>query len=281
MSTIWTIARLTFREALRRKIVLAALILGIAFLFLYGLGFHFIQQDFTNAEAPRFSEVTVRTQAYNFILMAGMYVVNFLGIAIAALITSDSLSGEIQSGTIQAVATKPIQRSGIVLGKWLGNAILLCMYLALMGGGVLLILLALANYQPPNGLVGLALIYLNSITIMSLTLAFSSSLSTLATGGAVFGAFGLAFLGGWVERIGSLLGNQTAVNLGIFSSLLLPTETVWNKAGTLMASPFLRATDLGPFSSSSQPSTLMLIYAGLYLLGALGIAIHRFNQRDL
>ena len=41
MST-FTIARLTFLEAARRKILLAALLLGLLFLIIYGLGFHFL-----------------------------------------------------------------------------------------------------------------------------------------------------------------------------------------------------------------------------------------------
>ncbi|HEX9019312.1 MAG TPA: ABC transporter permease subunit, partial [Anaerolineaceae bacterium] len=234
MNTIITIAKLTFREALRRKIVLAALVLGLAFLIIYGIGFHFIRQDLYRPSLTRFSPDVVRQQAYNTLLMAGLYAVNFLVIAIGALITADSLAGEIQSGTIQAIVTKPIRRSEVVLGKWLGNAYLLLLYILFMAGGVMLNVLVQAGYAAPNWLAGLALIYFNSLIIMSLTMAFSSAFSTLATGGAVFGAFGLAFIGGWVERIGSALNNDTAINLGIFSSLLLPSEAMWNKATSLM-----------------------------------------------
>src|SRR5512141_3095822 len=117
MNTIYTIAQLTFREAIRRKIVLAALILGVAFLLLYGLGFHYSQQEFAaNAMRYRTTTAAVRNQAYNILFLAGMYVVNFLAIATAALVTADSLAGEIQSGTIQAIITKPVRRSEIVLG---------------------------------------------------------------------------------------------------------------------------------------------------------------------
>ena len=281
MNTILTMAQLTFREAIRRRIVLAALILGIAFLFVFDLGFHFIQQDLASNTFARARAEVVRGQAYNLIMMAGMYVINFLCIAIAALITADSLAGEIQSGTIQAVVTKPIRRSEVVLGKWLGHAALLLLYLLLMGGGVILSMLVMAGYHPPNWLLGILLIYFNSLIIMSLTLAFSSTLSTLATGGAVFGFFGLAFIGGWVERIGSILNNQTAINLGIFSSLLLPSEAIWNKATTLMTSPLLNMMGMTPFTSASEPSLLMVLYAGLYLLAALSIAIWRFGKRDL
>jgi Cu-processing system permease protein len=282
MNTIFTIAKLTFREAMRRKIVLAALVLGIAFLLLYGLGFHFIGQQLN--EAPvRFRQPTaaMRNQAYNILLLAGMYVVNFLCVAIAALITADSLAGEIQSGTIQSLVTKPIRRAEVVLGKWLGYAALMLLYLLLLGGGTVFVVWLLSRYPAPNWLIGLSLIYFNCLIIMTLTLAFSSSFSTMATGGAVFGAFGLAFIGGWVERIGTFLNNQTAANLGILSSLILPSEAIWSKASGAMTSSLINSMGINPFTSGSEPSTLMLVYAGLYLLVTLGIAIRRFNQRDL
>lgn len=280
MNTVFVIARLTFREAVRRKIVLAALLLGIAFLLIYDVGFYFIQHDFT-ANPNYTPPPRVRFEAYNFMVLAGLYVVNFLCIAISALITADSLAGEIQSGTIQATATKPIRRSMIVVGKWLGQAILLMLYLLLMGGGVILSVLLIVGYSPPGWLPGLALIFFNSLIIMTLTLAFSSTLSTLATGGAVFGAFGLAFIGGWVERIGTFLKNQTAVDLGIFSSLLLPSEAMWNKAASMMTSPLANLSGVTPFTSASEPSALMILYAFVYIVGALLIAIHRFGSRDL
>jgi len=281
MSTILTIARLTFREAVRRKIVVAALVLGIAFLVLYDLGFHFVQIEVARETSFNMPRQRYHMEIFNFLMLAGMYVVNFLCVAIAALITADSLAGEIQSGTIQAVMTKPIRRSEVVAGKWLGHATLLLLYLLLLGGGVILSVWLMAGYTPPNWLPGLAVMYFNGLIILSLTLALSSSLSTLATGGAVFGAYGLAFIGGWVERIGTFLRNQTAMDLGIFSSLLLPSEALWNKASSLMTSPLMNMAGMTPFTSGAEPSTAMLVYAALYLIAALGIAMRQFAKRDL
>jgi Cu-processing system permease protein len=282
MSTILVIARLTFREAMRRKIVLAALLLGIAFLFIFFLGFHFIRQEFTQPGiGGRTPTELMRNQAYNFLILAGLYVVNFLSIAIAALITADSLAGEIQSGTIQSIVTKPILRTSVVMGKWLGHAFLLLLYLTLMGGGVVLGVWLMVQYDTPNWLAGIGLMYFNSLIIMTLTLAFSSTLSTLATGGAVFGAFGLAFIGGWVERIGTILGNQTAVDLGVASSLLLPSEALWSKASILMTSSLANLVGMTPFTSGNEPSNLMIIYAVLYLAAAMAIAARQFGRRDL
>ena len=42
MNSIGILAKLTFREAMRRRIMLAGLVLGILFLVIYSLGLHFI-----------------------------------------------------------------------------------------------------------------------------------------------------------------------------------------------------------------------------------------------
>ena len=149
------IARLTLREVVRRRMVLAAGLLGLAFLLIYNLGFFFLYRDIRASGG--LGPTLARNEFFNFISMAGMYAVNFLGIVMAALIAADTLAGEIGTGTIQAVVTKPLRRAEVVLGKWLGFVILLTLYLTLMGGGVFVSLWAQAGYQAPHVLTGLAL----------------------------------------------------------------------------------------------------------------------------
>src|SRR5215216_7965252 len=143
MSAISIIARLTFREAIRRRIMLAGLVLGIGFLIIYSVGLHFISTSMTQdtaANMPSQSAANVMmSEAMNFFLMAGLYAVTFLSIAMAALLGADTLAGEINSGSIQTIVTKPVRRSDVVFGKWLGFAGLLALYAVLMSGGVVLI----------------------------------------------------------------------------------------------------------------------------------------------
>src|SRR5258707_7698567 len=116
-----TITRLTFLDAVRRRIALSAFVLGVAFLVLYGIGLYFIAYQSGLGDAgvgP--TQAVLRSQVFNFLSLAGMYAVNFLTIAMGALVSADTLAGEIASGTVQAIVTKPVRRSGIVLGKWLG-----------------------------------------------------------------------------------------------------------------------------------------------------------------
>lgn len=283
MKKIWTIARMTFRENVRKRIVLTALVLGLVFLGFFSIGFHLIfdsvikSSQFSNDMMAQ----VARAEASNTLLQAGLYAVTFLSIAMGALLAADTLSGEITSGTIQTIATKPVRRSDVVLGKWLGFAILLALYALLMSGGTVTSVWLQAGYLPSNVWAGLALVYLEALLMMTLALFCSSFLPGLATGGVVFGLYGLAFIGGWVEQIGTYTKNETAVQVGIIISLIMPSESLWRRAAFEMESAVYSMMGFSPFSGNSVPSPLMVGYAVAYLLVILLAAINTFQHRDL
>jgi ABC-type transport system involved in multi-copper enzyme maturation permease subunit len=280
MNPTLIIARLTFREAVRRKIVLTAILLGASFLIIYSIGFHLLSDQISQVSPTSVTDIA-SNEGHNLIFLMGLYAVTFLSIAMAALISADTLAGEINSGTIQSVVTKPIHRSDVVLGKWLGFATLLGLYLLLMAGGITLSLWLQSGYLAPHLLAGIALIYLESLLIMSVALMCSSRLSALATGAVVFGLYGLAFIGGWVEQFGSLFQSQTAINIGIITSLIIPSESLWRRAAYEMQSPLSGVLGISPFGTISVPSILMIVYAVVYLVAATALALRNFNRRDL
>jgi Cu-processing system permease protein len=285
MSAISIIARLTFREAIRRRIMLAGLVLGIAFVIIFSIGIHFILGDITvstaaNMPSPMAANV-MKSEATNGFLMMGLYAATFLSVAMAALLGVDTLAGEINSGTIQTIATKPVRRADVVLGKWLGFAELLGLYVLLLAGGIVLSVFIQTGHTPQNLLIGLVLIYMESILIMTITLMLSAAFPALATGGIVFGLYGLSFIGGWIEEIGSMLQNATAVKVGIVTSLINPSESLWKRAVFEMQSPIMNIFWGSPFRSSSVPSPLMMRYAFLYLIVVLFITVRIFQARDL
>jgi ABC-type transport system involved in multi-copper enzyme maturation permease subunit len=225
--------------------------------------------------------MTALREMYSFLLMAGLYVVNFLVIMMTVLTSVDTLAGEIASGTIQAVVTKPLRRYEIVLGKWLGFAAMLALYVALMGGGVAAVMAALTRYFTPGLWRGLGLMVLEGLTLLSVCVLGGTSLSTLANGVLAFGLYGLAFIGGWIEQIGSLLHNETAVNIGIVSSLFMPSEALWKRAAYEMQSSVSAMIGMSPFASTSVPSPAMIVYAVFYVAVIMALALRRFSRRDL
>ena len=276
----WVIARLTLREALQRKIALGAVLLGIVFLAVYGAGLHFIRQDMTRGiQAPT---ALIANQLYNFLSLSGLYVVNFLFVMMAVLTSVDTIAGEMASGRIHTLASKPLRRWEILIGKWIGFVIMLTLYLLLMGAGVAGVARLVTGYRLPNLLRGLGLIWLNGILMLNVTMYGGTQLSALTNGVLVLAGFGIAFVGGWVEQIGSFLDSQAAVTIGILTSLLMPSEALWKRAAYEMRSLVVETTGFSPFNSgSSVPSALMIGYAGLYALVALGLAVWSLERRDL
>jgi ABC-2 type transport system permease protein len=275
MKNIATITWLTFHEAWRRRMVLIALALSVLFLAIFALGFSLIDRNLP----ARMSEVQRRFN-YNVLLMAGLYVTHFLTVMLAIFASVDTVSGEIASHTIQAIVTKPVRRWQVLLGKWLGYAAMISLYLGLLAGGILVIVYLLVGYRPPNALAGVGLLILEALVLLSLSLLAGTRLSTLSSGVLLFMLYGLAFIGAWVEQIGSFLQSRAAVNIGIITSLVLPIEALWRRAAYLMQPPILSSIP-SPFSGVSPPSAAMVVYALIYAALALLLAMRSFSRRDL
>jgi Cu-processing system permease protein len=278
MNAILTIARLTFQEAVRRRIAAAALVLGILFLLIYGVGVNAIL-----TELQREGE-GLSTQGFliDLIFTMGLYVVNFMLVMMTVLTSVDTLSGEILSGTVHTIAAKPLRRIEIVLGKWVGFVTMLALYFLLMAGGVWLIVRTVGNYEPPNVPNGMALIGLNVLILLSLSFVGGTRLSTLANGTLLFGLYGVAFVGSWIEQIGTMVDNSIATNVGIISSLILPSEALWRSAAYEMRSPVAAIIGITPFSmGDANPSPYFIGYAIFYAAFMLFLAIRLFSQRDL
>jgi len=274
---VWIMAGVTFREAARKKVLWMALAAGAAFLILFATGLHFQAKDFA---AHGISPVLRREISFTMVTM-GLYAVDLLTVLMTILTSIDTLSGEIASGTIQAIATKPISRWQLLLGKWFGFCAMLTAYIAIMVGGVNTITYVTAGVSARHLARGLSLMWMESIVLLSVTFAFATYFSTLTTGVLTLGLHGLAFLGGWIEQFGAITQTSRAVNVGIVASILMPSEALWRRAAFEMQSPLANAMRISPFSTLSVPSLAMVFYAALYLVIALSIAIRRFSRRDL
>jgi ABC-type transport system involved in multi-copper enzyme maturation permease subunit len=275
--TILNIARLTIQEAQRRRILWIGTLMGFLFLIVFGLGFHFIYLDVTENLSPEEFEFP-----FLFLTLAGLYATNFLVIMVAVLVSVATISGEVETHTIESLITKPVYRWEIVLGKWVGFAIIIFFYVLLLPGGLLLIVYVRAGFTMNNVSAGLGLMYLEGLVGLTVSFVGGTRLSTLANGALAFMLYGVAFVGGWVEQVGALLRNETAVDLGILASLIMPSEILWKKASAVFEPRLVTGFEFaGPFAVGSQPSDGMIIYAVIYILLLLGLALRIFSRRDL
>ena len=276
MKQILLVVELTVREAYRRRLVWLGLGLGSAFLVVYGVGLHYIAIDIA-----RYASGTdlYANSGFSMVTMAAYYVVSFLGCVLAVLVGAGSLSAEIDSHAIQAWAARPVRRSCLVLGRWLGLALLLASFVILLSAGAAVITSLVTGYVPQNIGIGVALLVLEALIMLSIAVPASARLSTMACGVLGFMLYGLAFVGGWIEQFGWAARNRAAMDVGIVTSLLVPSEAMWKLAAHVMQPPLMVV--MGPFAVGNTPSTAMLAYAIAYVAVGVTVAVRLFDTRDL
>jgi Cu-processing system permease protein len=272
------IARLTWLETRRRRIALAALVCGLLFLAVFASAMYF---GFSRAAAEEGVDAVGMRVAATVLTVAGLYVVNFLVTAVAILLPIDSLSGEISSGVIQTLASKPVDRAAIVIGKWLAYFGMTAAYLVLMGSGVLLSMRLFADYVAPAVLAPMGLMLLGAAVMLSITIAGGVRFSTITNGIVAFGFYGVAFIAGWMEQILSLFGNSTARHVGTVVSLLSPADAMWRRAAYELQPVAAVVLQAGPFGVASVPSAAMIGWAMAFVVAVLAFAVWLFRRRPL
>jgi Cu-processing system permease protein len=274
MSGILTIAQLTWLEARRRRIVLAAALCGLAFLAVFATAVYFMP-------GPQKTNGLLLRIQLQIMTLAGLYVVNFLVVAFAVMLPVDTVSGEIASGVMQTLAARPVRRAEILIGKWVVYWLMIGAYIVLMSLGIVGIMWVFKGFGQPNLLPALALMQLEASVLLSVTIAGGVHFSTVTNGIVAFAFYGLAFIGGWVEQIGAMLGNAASRYIGTAISLLAPTDALWRLAMHELQPPVMNQIPNTPFTAVSVPSMAMVWWSALFAIGALAFATRGFQRRAL
>jgi len=279
---VLTIARLTILEASRRKLLLALGALTVVVIVLTSWGF---------SRLPTVNNVTpaeVRLAASQLtILMAFMFSgVLALG---STLVAAPSIASDIESGIALAILPRPIRRSQLLMGKWLGLALLVTLYAA---GSGLLELLGIwlgTNYLPPNPVASIAFVAAEGIILMTLALLLSTRLAPMTGGVIALVLFFVAWIGGIALAIGITFDNETIKNIGIGSRLLIPTDGLWHGAifylepSEVLAAARVagRARAGNPFFADAPLPGIYLAWVVGWLVAIVGLANWSFAKRDL
>jgi len=286
------IARFTLQEAVSRRLILAGVLISLGYIGLFALGFHFAYDKSIETTTSVESRLSLGV-AFATLTLFGVYVVNYLASFLALFLSVAAVSGEIDSGTLHAVLARPLRRSEFVIGRWLGYAVMIAVYIVAMTGLVLLIARLIAGYEVPDPLPALLLMLLEGVLLLTLSLFGSTLMPTLANGIVVFTLLGLAWLAGIIEFVGRLLtaasnstGGDAMLNIGTAVSLILPSDALWRGASYYLESPSMLAV-LGaarggiPFFSSTPPAPALVVWAVGYVVVILAGAVLAFRRRDL
>src|SRR5260370_14196032 len=125
---------------------------------------------------------------------------------------------------------RPVRRSEVVIGKWLGLAVLVTVYAA---GSALLELTAVnwaTGYLPPHPIELVLYVAAEGLALLSLGLLLSTRLSGITGGVIALVAWLIAWIAGVVGDIGMGLQNSALPNVRTISHLLLPPHGLWRAA---------------------------------------------------
>lgn len=286
-----TIIRLSFIELQKKKIIYVVLLLTLAFFVFYGLILHFTYREIGKFATEGIEYILVSSQ----LLSLGIYGIGFITAFFSIFASVGAVSSEIEDNGYDAIVSKPIGRWEIILGKYIGILSVLLIYVTLLFTGVL----GLNQFFGSEFLMEFSFValvkslfffYLLPMVLVALGITFSVRMSTIASGTVVVILYFCGMVGGLVEQISNIMmantsAGMTLKNIGIITSLIIPTDIIYRKASNLLYTTksgmnFNIQAAIGG-DVASQPSKLMIVYTLVYVIVLLVAALRNFEKRDL
>jgi ABC-type transport system involved in multi-copper enzyme maturation permease subunit len=281
MSAIVTIAALTMREALRRRLIAALAVICLALVALSAWGF-----DRLSHNAKMTSGEVNGALPTAFILF--MFMFSFIVALSASAIASPSVSTEIESGVLQAVVTRPVRRRDIILGKWLGLAAILAAYTAVVVGLQVAVVRVVSGFMPPQPVTAAVYLFAEGAALLTVVLLLSTRLSALAAGVAGVALFGISWLAGVVGALGASFNIAALHTASEVSQYIVPTDGLWHGAifylepSSYLSMLISSAGDRGdPFFAGAAPSWPYLAWTAIWFVLVLGLSVASFERREL
>ena len=287
MPPVLVIARLTIQETSRRRLILALIILTLIVVGFSAWGFNKI------TTVTRGDGTLLPPQQVALITSQLLIVVTFMYSGVlalsAAVVAGPLISSEVESGLLLSMLARPLRRSEVVIGKWLGLAMLIAIYAA---GSAALELAAVdwaTGYLPPHPIQLVLYVGAEGLVLLSLGLVLSTRLSGITGGVIALVAWLMGWIAGVVGDVGTGLQNRAVENVGVISHLLLPTDGLWRGAiyalepdaflATLRAAGTVARAN--PFAQVDPPPISYLAWVVLWFGIVLALSIWSFRTREI
>ncbi len=264
MNVILSIAGTTLGEAIRRRVLLIILLIGVLFLVV----------------APGLSVLSAR-QSYTVLVSFTLGIIQLTSAVIAVVLTVYLIPNEIERRTIYTILSKPVQRWQFVVGKYLGAVAALGLMMALMTVTLVVVFAIMRGGQ--GGMEQIP-------TLAKAPLMFFVQMSLLAAVAVFFSTFVSPivnfFLSGGVYLVGTLfssvfesLGANAGLtpvvkNAAVVVHTIVPNFAQFNIQNQII-NPTQQIRNEGLYYT--QLGFYAIAYIGLLLIG--GILI--FDRREV
>lgn len=250
----YTIARNTFREAIRDR-VLYNLVLFVLLL----VGAAILLGDLTDRQEAR----TTINIGLSAMLVFGAFIAIFVGVGL--------VSKEIEKRTVFAIFAKPVRRGEFIVGKYLGLCLTLLVNIVIMGAGVSLALVYVGNASfATNIWWAIFLIFLELCILTAVAILFSSFSSPALSALLTFFVFLIGHFSISLRDFAESIGTPTAKMLFTFLYYFLPNLSYFS---------FITLAAHGRTPSLNQVVGATA-YAAVYISILLSASILIFSRRN-
>lgn len=289
---IWSIARTTVGDAMRKKVLQIFLVVAIG---LIAISLTFSQQfEFSTRAGASQNLLFIKTFGLGLMALAGWLISLITGVTL--------IPQEIERRTIYTILSKPVQRYEFIVGKFLGALMTLGICVAFMGAvfvGVVAIKAhgaqvsqvsqtiaasgsvegkdAVQSIQvfDPNTLWGVVLIYMQFMVLTSVVMMFSVFLTSTVNFFMGLGVYMLGVLAPFTETLANVKdGSQL---LKVFYSvlhLIIPNFDAFNKPNALLH-PEAHIANMGVYTAQQA------LYAVLYSAVVMLVAVIAFEKKEM
>lgn len=278
---IWVIASLTWRELVRRKLVLALLALTGIVIGVTGWGFSRVPS--LHLAGHPLTEGEIHTAAAQLLLLV-MFMFSFVLALTCAFLAAPAIAGELESGVAQSLLSRPLRRRDLLLGRWLGLSLPIAIYTAVSVALEFALVDWTTGYWPHLAIASGAALLVEGLILLTFTLALSTRISAITAGVISVIAFGTMWLGGVAGAFGQVFHNAAITNVGVATHFLLPTDGLWHAAVYAMEpSSFAGEASRGlgsTFASATGPTIPYLVWVAVWMVFVLGLALWSFEYRE-
>jgi ABC-type transport system involved in multi-copper enzyme maturation permease subunit len=283
---VLAIASLTLREMARRRVLWVLVGLAVASVVLVGWG---TERLVSLAREEGVGEAQVRIGVSQvLILIAFMF--SFVLAMSAAFLAAPAIASDVETGTVHALLARPLRRSELVVGRWLGLSVVVGSYAAVSGLLAMGVVAVVSGHVPPEPLTAVGYLAFQGIAVLTLALMFGTRLPGMAAGAITVLLFGVGWFVGVLGNLAVVFEARSLQDVAEAAKFVIPMDGLWRGVIYGLEPPIVlllgagrsaEALSANPFYAQAPPPPGFTPWAGVWVLLVLLAGIALFRRREL
>jgi ABC-type transport system involved in multi-copper enzyme maturation permease subunit len=279
-----TIAKLTIREAARRRILWVLLGLTIVSVALTSWGTGALAGL---ARSEGTNELAIRVGVSQILILAA-FMFSFVLAMTAAFLGAPAIAADLESGIALAMLARPIRRSEYVVGRWLGLVVVVAAYAGASGFLEIGAVGLLTGHYPPQPFLAVVFLAAQAVVLLTIALLLGTRLPAIAAGAICVVVFGLAWMAGVFGGVARAFGADALAVVSDATRWLFPADGLWRGVIYGLEPPLVAVIasgreigDANPFYALAPPPLGFVLWSALWIAGVLALAAWSLDRREI